>query len=87
MRYRISKVLHNLLKVQILVFCRDESALKVVEEFLSDGNYTTLRAKFTESWSNEKNRRRIGIKANQYNYLQQVKMTCLLTNSSCSFFY
>jgi len=39
---------------------KDESALKVVEEFLmSDGNYAALRAKFVESWSNEKNRRRI----------------------------
>lgn len=39
---------------------KDESALKVVEEFLmSDGNYAALRVKFAESWINEKNRRRI----------------------------
>jgi len=39
---------------------KDESALKVVEDFLmSDGNYAALRVKFEESWNNEKNRRRI----------------------------
>jgi len=40
---------------------RDESALRVVEEFLrSDGAYAALRVKFAESWINEKNRRKNG---------------------------
>jgi len=39
---------------------KDESALRVVEEFLmTDGNFAALRVKFAESWINEKNRRKI----------------------------